>query len=56
MFSNKKFYPLLTELFIRSTKINISLVFITESYFVVPKNRLNSTHCFIMKESFNNSH
>ena len=46
----KKLNPIVTELFIRGRKINISLVFITKSYFVVPKNiRVNSTHCFIMK-------
>ena len=50
MLSNKKFNPIVTELFIRGRKLNISLVFITQSYFVVPKNiRLNSMHCFIMK-------
>ena len=39
-----------TELFIRGTKLNISIVFITQSYFKVPKDvRLNSTHFFIMK-------
>ena len=47
---NKKFTPVITELFIGSRKLNISLVFITQSYFAVPKNiRLNSTHYFIMK-------
>ena len=41
---------IVTELFIRSRKLNIYLVFITHSYFAVPKNiRLNSTHYFIMK-------
>ena len=50
MFSNKKLKPILTALFIRDRKLNISLVFITQSYFAVPKNiRLNYTHCFIMK-------
>ena len=40
----------MTELFIRGRKLNISLVFITQSYFAVPKNiRLNSTHYFVMK-------
>ena len=49
MLSNKKFNPLVTELFIRSEKLNISLVFITQSYFVVDKPiRLSSTHYFIM--------
>ena len=48
--SNKKLNPIVTELFIRCRKLNISLVFITQSYFAVPKNiRLNSTHYFVMK-------
>ena len=48
--SNEKHNPIVTELFIRGEKLNISLVCITKSYFVVPKNiRLNSAHCFIMK-------
>ena len=38
------------ELLIRCRKLNISLVFITQSYFSVPKDvRLNSTHYLIMK-------
>ena len=45
MLSDKKLHPIVTELFIRGRKLNISLVFITKSYFTVPKNiRLNSTH------------
>ena len=48
--SNKKLNPIVTELFIRCRKLNISLVFITQSYFAVPKNiRLNSTHYFVLK-------
>ena len=48
--TNKKFQSVIKELFIRCRKINISLVFITQSYFSVPKDvRLNSTHYFIMK-------
>ena len=40
----------MTELFIRGRKLNISLVFITQSYFKVPKDvRLNTTHFFIAK-------
>ena len=40
----------MTELFIRGRKLNISLVFITQSYFKVPKGvRLNTTHFFITK-------
>ena len=35
---------------IRGRKLGISIVFITQSYFKVPKDvRLNSTHIFIMK-------
>ena len=50
MVSNIKLNLIVTELFVRGRKLNISLVFITQSYFVVPKNiRLNSTHYFIMK-------
>ena len=50
MINNKKLHPIVTELFIRGKKINISLVFITQSYFKVPKDvRLNITHFFIMK-------
>ena len=46
MLSNKN----LIQLFIRGTKLNISLIFITQSHFVVPKNiRLNSTHYVIIK-------
>ena len=48
--SNKKFQAIIKELFIRCRKLNISLVFITQSYFSVPKHiRLNSTHYLIMK-------
>ena len=50
MLCNKKLNLIVTELFIKGRKLNISLVFITQSYFAVPKNiRLNSTHYFIMK-------
>ena len=50
MIHNKKLNSLVTELFIRGRKLNISLVFITQSYFKVPKDfRLNTTHFFIMK-------
>ena len=48
--SNKKLNPVVTELFVRGRELNISLAFITQSYFAVPKNvRLNSMHYFIMK-------
>ena len=48
--TNKKFQAIIKELFIRCRKLNISLVFITQSYFSVPKDvRLNSTHYLIMK-------
>ena len=50
MLSNKKLNPVVTELLVRGRKLNISLVFKTQSYFAVPENiRLNSTHYFIMK-------
>ena len=50
MINNKKLNPVVTELFIRGRKLNISIVFITQSYFKVPEDvRLNSTHFFIMK-------
>ena len=50
MINNKKLNSMVTELFIRGRKLNISIVFITQSYFKVPKDvRLNSTHFFIMK-------
>ena len=48
--NNKKLNPVVTELFIRSRKLNISIVFIAQSYFKVLKDvRLNSTHFFIIK-------
>ena len=50
MLSNKKLNPTVTELCIKERKLNISLVFITQSYFAVSKNiRLNSTHYFFIK-------
>ena len=50
--SNNKLNPIVTELFIIDRKLNVSLVFITQFYFSVPKNiRLNSTHYFIRKIS-----
>ena len=48
--ANKKFCPIVTELFLRGSKLNILLVFISQSYFKVPKTvRLNATPHFIMK-------
>ena len=50
MINNKKLNLVVTELFIRGRKLIISIVFITQSYFKVPKEvRLNTTHFFIMK-------
>ena len=50
MINNKKLYSIVTELFIRGRKLNISLVFIAQSYFKVSKDvRLNTTHFFIKK-------
>ena len=50
MINNKKLNSVVTELFIRGRKFSISIVFITQSYFKVPKDvTLNSTHFIIMK-------
>ena len=48
--TNEKFKAIMKELFIRCRKLNISLAFITQSYFSVPKDvRINSTHYLTMK-------
>ena len=50
MKSNKKLSPIVTELFLTERKLDISLVFVSQSYFKVPKIiRLDATHYFIMK-------
>ena len=50
MILHKKLDSVVTELFIRGRKLNISLVFITQSYFKVTKHlRLYTTHFFIAK-------
>ena len=50
MINNKKLNSVVTELFIRGRKLNISVVFNTQSYFKAPKDvRLNTTHFFIIK-------
>ena len=50
MINNKKLSSVVTGLLIKGRKLNISLAFITQSYFKIPKDvRLNSTHFFIMK-------
>ena len=50
MINNKKLNSIVTELFIRGRKLHISLVFVMQSYFEVPKDvRLNTTLFFIMK-------
>ena len=61
MIHNKRLNSIVTELFIRGRKLNISLVFITQSYFRVPKDvRNNTTHFFItkslIKEKLNKLH
>ena len=58
MIHNKKFNSVVTELFIRDRKLNISLVFITQSYFKVPEDvRVNTTYFllqkYLTKENFN---
>ena len=55
---NKKLDSIVTDLFIRGNELNISFVFITQSYFKVPKDvRLNTTHFllekFQMEQNFN---
>ena len=48
--TNKKFQAIIKELFVRCRKRKISLVFISQFYFPVPKDvRLNSEHYLIMK-------
>ena len=51
MLSNKKIKPMVAELSHRGRKVNIYLVFITQSYFDLPKNNrtLNCMHYFVMK-------
>ena len=50
MIDNKDLNSVVTNLFIRCRKVNLSLAFITQSYFKVLKNvRLSTTHFFIMK-------
>ena len=50
MINNKKLNLIVTELFIKGRKLNIFLIFVTKSYFKVPKNvRNNSAHFFITK-------
>ena len=50
MLTNKKLHLIITELLNRGGTLSISLAFISQSYFAVPKNiRLNPTHYFIMK-------
>ena len=52
MLSNKKLNSVVTELFIRARKLNISLVFIVRSYFAAPKNiRISPTHYFVYEIS-----
>ena len=58
MEANKKLNPIASELFLRGRNPSISLIFISQSYFKVPKTiKVNATHYFIMKkqtkENFN---
>ena len=47
---NKNFKQVIKELFYRARKINVSIVFITQSYFMALKEaRLNSTHYILMR-------
>ena len=50
MINNKKLTPIETELFLRGRKLSISILFITQSYFKVPRDvKLISTHVFIIE-------
>ena len=50
MIHNKKINSIVTESFIRGRKLNIYFVFVTQSYFKIPKDvRLNTSHFFIAK-------
>ena len=47
MINKKRLNPIVTELFIRDRTLNISILYIMQSYFKVPKDvRINSTHFF----------
>ena len=50
MIHNKNLNSIVAELFISDKKLNISLIFITQSYFKIPKDvMLNTSHFFIAK-------
>ena len=51
MLSSEKLNPIVAELFIRGRKLNVSLIFIRQSYFVIPQSlRLSSRYSIIMKK------
>ena len=61
MTDNKKVNSVVTEVFLRGRILDVSIVFITQSYFKVPKEvSLNTKHFslwkFQIKESFNKLH
>ena len=49
MINNTKLNSIVAELFFRGRKLNISLVFITQSYFKVPKDVILHTNHFLSK-------
>ena len=49
MLKNNKLNPVVTASFLRGRKLNISLVFMTRSYFAVPISKMHSMHYFITK-------
>ena len=54
--TSKKFQAIIKEPFIRCRKLNMSLIFITQSYFYVPKEvKLNSTHYLLIHDSNNSN-
>ena len=51
MESNKKLYPIVTELFLRGKNLNVSLVFISQSYLKVPKAKIIKWNTLYYNES-----
>ena len=48
MINNKKINPIVTVLFIRGRKLNVSIIFIMHSYFKVPKDVRLNLHTFLL--------
>ena len=51
MLSSEKLNPIVAQLFIRGRKLNVSLIFMRQSYFAIPQSlRLSSRYSIIMKK------